>query len=348
MNELALEMKRGWDERATEDARWYINTVRRAQSEEEFDATGHHEVQCQIVDALPLLTGGRAPQELRLLEIGCGIGRMTKHLAALFGEVYAVDVSAQMIQQAQQRLRQLPNVRLFETNGQDFALFPAQSFDVVFSAYVFQHIPSAAIIRSNIVDGWRVLKPGGVFKFVTNGITDPAYLNSRKDSWNGDVFPEADLRALVREQQAQLLGLYGEETQYCWTLLRRRLTTAPPASRQENLQIVLAGHVDNLRQTEIEVNSERAYVTLVVRGSFSEWDDAASVVAEIGGQAILPRYVGPLGANVRDLLPAQTNAADQLLQVNLRLNPALPRGATPLRLRFHDGATAVTDALSLK
>jgi ubiquinone/menaquinone biosynthesis C-methylase UbiE len=286
-----------------------------------------------------LLTGGRDPRQLRLLEIGCGIGRMTKHLAAIFGEVFAVDVSAEMIRQAQTRLQGLTNVRLFETSGQDFMLFPDQSFDVIFSAYVFQHVPSAAIIRSNLVDAWRVLKPGGVFKFVTNAVTTEEAPDP-KDSWNGATFPEAALRQLTDELGAQLLGLFGEETQYCWTMLRRRVQAQPPA-RTQLPQVVLCGHADDLARTEISRSGARPYLTLVLAGEFSEWDDAASISIELAGETISPRYAGSPGANVLALLPS--HAAERLFQVNLRLPTELPLGELPLRVHFADGSsTAAT------
>lgn len=337
MNQQAVEMKLDWDQRAAEDARWYINTVRRQQTEEEFDASGLHEVQCQIVDGLALLTGGRDPRQLRLLEIGCGIGRMTKHLAALFGEVYAVDVSAEMIRQAQARLQGLQNVRLFETSGQDFTLFPDQSFDVIFSAYVFQHIPSAAIIRSNLIDAWRVLKPGGVFKFVTNGVTTAE--SSPTDSWNGAAFPETALRQLARELGAQLLGLFGEETQYCWTMLRRRVEAqAQRPIRTQMPQVVFCGHADDLAQPEISLSSARPYLTLVLAGEFSEWDDAASVNLELAGHTILPRYAGAPGTNVLASLPSDD--AEALFQINLRLPTELPLGELSLQVQFADNASS--------
>jgi len=54
------------------------------------------EVERLVRADLPLLTQGVIPR-LRLLEIGCGIGRMTRALAEIFGEVYATDVSGEMI-----------------------------------------------------------------------------------------------------------------------------------------------------------------------------------------------------------------------------------------------------------
>src|SRR5262245_1136477 len=92
LQNLVAAMKRDWDDRARENAKWYINTIKKDQSDLEFDASGKPEVN-NFVLADPLLRAGRELKRLRMLEIGCGIGRMTKHLAEAFGEVYATDVS---------------------------------------------------------------------------------------------------------------------------------------------------------------------------------------------------------------------------------------------------------------
>ena len=43
---------------------------------------------------------GKDPKQMRVLEIGCGAGRVTRALASVFGEVYAVDISGEMVRQA--------------------------------------------------------------------------------------------------------------------------------------------------------------------------------------------------------------------------------------------------------
>src|SRR5262249_61690077 len=130
-------MKRDWDDRARENAKWYINTIRKDQSDDEFYSTGRPEVQ-KFVLSDPVLTKNRDLKELRLLEIGCGLGRMTKHLAEAFGEVHGTDVSAEMITQAGQCMRDYANVFLYETSGVDFTELPDDYFDMIFSVYVFQ------------------------------------------------------------------------------------------------------------------------------------------------------------------------------------------------------------------
>src|SRR5262244_981862 len=161
IEQFVAVMKRDWDERARQDAKWYINTLRRQQSEAEFDQTGVVEVDRLVLADLPLLVRGRNPRALRLLEIGCGAGRMTRHLAETFGEVVGIDVSGEMIRQARERLAGIENVQLYETNGFDFANFPDGHFDLILSIYVFQHVPSIDVIESNILAAWRGLAPGG-------------------------------------------------------------------------------------------------------------------------------------------------------------------------------------------
>jgi ubiquinone/menaquinone biosynthesis C-methylase UbiE len=347
MDRHLSEMKLEWDKRAAEEAKWYINTLSRNQTDEEFDASGLVEVERLILSELALLTGGRNAKDLRLLEIGCGIGRMTRHLAGIFGEVYGVDVSAEMICQAKARLQGLDNVSLCETNGVDFALFPEAFFDLAFSAYVFQHIPSAEIIASNIVDALRALKPGGLFKFVVNAMSDEAFLQSQKDSWIGDAFPEQRMRRLALEAKAQLVGLTGAETQYCWVMLRRRQTASPPARRKEVPEIILCGHADQLDLPAIQLNGERPYLTLVLAGEFNEWDDANSVTVQIGAQQLLPSYVGALGSNVIECLSAQAGLTEKnLLQINVKVVGDLPGGETEVSVRFFD--SVVSDSRSIK
>ncbi|HYE72009.1 MAG TPA: class I SAM-dependent methyltransferase, partial [Blastocatellia bacterium] len=140
--DYAHEMKRDWDERARQNARWFINSGRHRQSaqimpsEEELCAQGRDDSKHLLLDHLPLLLPGSDLKSLRIFEIGCGIGRMTQTLAENFSEVYATDISSEMLKLAHERLHNHKNVRLFETNGLNFADLPDNFFDVVFSAYV--------------------------------------------------------------------------------------------------------------------------------------------------------------------------------------------------------------------
>jgi len=84
-NDFSNLMKKDWNERAAEDAFYYIHSAKRNQTEEEFDASGKESVDSLIVSDLSVITSGKEPSAMKVLEIGYGIGRMTKHLAAIFG-----------------------------------------------------------------------------------------------------------------------------------------------------------------------------------------------------------------------------------------------------------------------
>lgn len=333
LQDLAYLMKHDWDDRARQDAKWFINTLRLYQSEEEFDQTGAFEVQRLVMVDLALLAGGRDPGTLRVLEIGCGAGRMTKHLAAVFGEVIGVDVSGEMIRQARERLATVANVQFYETTGVDFPMLADESFDLILSAYVFQHVPSASVIRTNLNDAWRVLKPGGVFRFQTNAITAFDFEELEKDTWTGADFPEAELRRFAVQKDAQLISIVGAETQYCWTTLRKR-TRPAPQSLATDLKIIAFGRADDFSIKTVPASGERAHLGLIVSGLKLQDADANNVFVEINGRRVLPQYVGQAGQAGFD------DPAMKLAQINQQLPAGLPAGKAEVRVVTATGETA--------
>ncbi len=326
LQDFAYLMKHEWNDRARQDAKWFINTLRLQQTEEEFDQTGAFEVHRLVMVDLPLLTGRRDPKTLHVLEIGCGAGRMTKHLATVFGEVTGVDVSGEMIRQARERLAALGNAQCYETSGVDFSMLADESFDLILSAYVFQHVPSAAVIRSNLDDGWRVLKTGGVFRFQVNAITAFNFEELEKDTWTGADFPEAELRRFAVEKNAQLISLVGAETQYCWTTIRKRKVWDKLENCPTIPEIIAFGRADDFIIKAIPASGERAHLGLIVSGLKLEDADANSVFVEINGQRCLPQYVGPAGQKGFD------DPAMNLAQINQQLPVGLSAGEAEVRV----------------
>lgn len=341
------EMKRDWNQRAEENARWFINTLKIEQTEEEFDLSGRQDFNGLIYCELPLLTGRRDPKTLRVLEIGCGIGRMTRYLAEVFGEVHGVDVSGEMIRQASARLANVPNAFFREGNGSDFSGFPDNHFDFVFSAYVFQHVPSFEVIRSNIRDGFRVLKPQGIFKFVTSAVNNEEYLRTKKDTWSGHPFTETDIRALAKELGAQLMGVVGDGTQYCWTLLRKPSEQDAEELLSATPRIITAGRADNLADPYLSPRNGDIYLGLILDGVAHRQVDVESLIVELGGQRLVPCYVGPVGIpaehlmRVRELYPGY----DRQVQMNVKIPVALPAGEVTLRVTLPDGR--VSDGVTI-
>jgi SAM-dependent methyltransferase len=96
------------------------------------------------------------------LDFGCGVGRIVIPLSARSGEVYGVDVSRSMLEEARKNLlaRSIGNVRLVESDDGLMRL-EGRKFDFVHSVIVFQHIPVQRGMRifEKLLDH---LKPGGV------------------------------------------------------------------------------------------------------------------------------------------------------------------------------------------
>jgi ubiquinone/menaquinone biosynthesis C-methylase UbiE len=159
---------------------------------------------------------GRDPRRMRIVEIGCGAGRLTRALAAIFGEVHAVDVSGEMISQARQTTAALPNVRLYVNNGADLSVLPAIRFHFAFSFLVFQHIPEQSVVETYIRDAHRVLEAGALFKFqVESGAPN----RGRGDTWYGASFTEEELRAMAVRCGFEPRYAHGAGTQYCWAFI---------------------------------------------------------------------------------------------------------------------------------
>ena len=165
-------MRRDWDRRARENARYYVATDRSNWTDEEFFASGEKELADTVLNDMDNICQGRDPASMRVLEIGCGAGRVTRALAGVFGEVHAVDVSGEMIAQARSALAGLPNVFLYQNNGMDLAVVPNAPFDFAFSVIVFQHIPSFAVIESYFREAARLLRPGALFKLQVHGLPE--------------------------------------------------------------------------------------------------------------------------------------------------------------------------------
>src|SRR5580704_19522317 len=92
-------MRQAWDTRAQTNLLYSIDAQNRHWAVEDFYARGP-ELVAEFVD--PVLEAlGVDPAGLRVLEIGCGIGRLFAALAERFGEVWGTDISHTMIEYGQ-------------------------------------------------------------------------------------------------------------------------------------------------------------------------------------------------------------------------------------------------------
>jgi SAM-dependent methyltransferase len=297
-------MKDDWNSRALENAKWYINTVGVKQTDEEFFSSGLEELNKWWLPDFRRAFPDRDLRALRVFEMGCGIGRMTSHLADVFGEIWAVDVSGEMIAQAKTRFGHLKNVRWVETEGVSLAELPDEYFDLGFSIYVYQHMPSKQAIAHNISAAHRKLRPGGLYKFHTNGTENSEYEALDKNTWVGAAFPEKDIRELSVSLGAQLRSIQGSGTQYCWATLRRPNQPGPRSSASPAITIRDARRAGSVEIGAIPIEGDEARISLLVNGADHDYADCNNLALTIGSVHAQPDYVGPVVAGSSDLFPA--------------------------------------------
>ena len=206
-------MRADWNDRAGEDAYYYVAFGRREQNDDEFAATAE-----DLVKGLAL-EFKRLPGREAALEIGCGPGRLMRPLSRHFTEIHGVDVSDEMIKLARERLRNTPNAHPHHSSGSDLARFPDEKFDFVYSFAVFQHIPSREVVFNYLREAWRVLRLGGILRCQMNGL--PPH-SKQYDTWSGVRIAPDEIAQFAREQDFQLLVVEQIWTQYMWITCRKR------------------------------------------------------------------------------------------------------------------------------
>ena len=217
--QLSSKMRSDWDQRARENAQFYVNTASAEWNDADFYETGERTIAEEILTDMGNICQGTAPEQMKVLEIGCGAGRLTRALSKVFGQVHAVDVSAEMIQVARTKLADRPNVQLYVNNGVDLSVLPPMTFDFAFSFIVFQHIPSLEVIASYCREVAARLRPGGLFKFQVQGYKE---MTESHDTWLGVGISEQEAQRLAQDSGFELRYSYGAGTQYYWLWFFKR------------------------------------------------------------------------------------------------------------------------------
>jgi len=163
MTSLAA-LRNAWEDLAEEDAlgailtdpsrtggRWDLS---------EFMQTGEVEIET----VLGHLAGIKREPDVRgtALDFGCGVGRLTQAMASRFAACIGVDISMQMIRNAE-ALNRYTHCSYQLVTGTVLP-FAAGTFSFIYSNIVLQHVPRKYAVEY-LREFGRILKPGGILVF---------------------------------------------------------------------------------------------------------------------------------------------------------------------------------------
>ena len=122
---------------------------------------------------------------LKFLEIGSGTGSLTKFIALAFpkAQITCLDLSHEYLKLAQENLKNFKRINYTQGPGEKTD-FKSDSFDAVFSCFLFHELPSA--VRSELCnEAYRILKNKGIY-----GCVDSLQYNDDPEfNWALDQFP---------------------------------------------------------------------------------------------------------------------------------------------------------------
>lgn len=240
-------MRRDWDARARENPRAYINWPDVPNEEDAFFASGRADYARYVTPFLQKMNFD--PRGKHALEIGCGIGRLARRFVDEFAQYTGVDVSPEMIAQAQKF--HLPRAEFRAVSGGGLEGAADASADFVFSFAVFQHVPDREAVVNYFRETARVLRPGGLFRlhmkglwtarmgsllleagrslnprFARRGWRRVPFLRVRHlDTWQGMSFTLPEARRLCAELRLEMLDVEAPWTIMQWIGGRKRLDT---------------------------------------------------------------------------------------------------------------------------
>jgi SAM-dependent methyltransferase len=224
-----------WDERAKENAYFFVDS---RLDYADPDIPGFWEQGEKDIDVfLDALEASIEPGDT-IVEIGCGVGRLTRPLSDRATQVVAFDISSEMLALAGKNLADRDNVRLVHGDGASLAGVDDACADACVSHVVFQHIPDPEVVLAYVRDIGRVLKPGGWAGFQVS--TDPTVhrpqgrmrnlVNSVRGrgprgqsdpAWLGALTDLDELERVANDAGMDVEHVWGRGTQYCLVRLRR-------------------------------------------------------------------------------------------------------------------------------
>lgn len=130
-------------------------------SRDDFFATGVIEIDALLAC---VETKGLARSRRRALDFGCGIGRLTQPLGAIFDEVHGVDIAPSLIEAADRRNSHGHRCRYHLNDTNDLKIFRDNQFDLILCMRTLQYM-EPRYARRYLAEFVRVLDYWGALVF---------------------------------------------------------------------------------------------------------------------------------------------------------------------------------------
>ena len=131
------------------------------------DFEAHARARYQLEPYIHEFAGFAQSAGQRVLEVGVGMGADYLEWLKAGAQATGVDLSSISIERAKRRCEMAGLTPDLRVSDAEHLLFPDDTFDVVYSYGVMHHSPDTP---QCIREAWRVLKPGGALRIMTNDI----------------------------------------------------------------------------------------------------------------------------------------------------------------------------------
>jgi Methylase involved in ubiquinone/menaquinone biosynthesis len=209
------DLQKNWDALGKTDPLWAVYSDPQKKGNRwdaaEFFETGSKEIDF-IMKHLKSL--GVEIAHDKALDFGCGVGRLTRSLAAYFNNVVGVDIAPSMIELAKKYASNSPSCDFYLNQNDDLALFGDSTFDLIYTNVVLQHM-EPVYSRRYLAEFIRILKPGGLLVFqLPSELVEPASLRHWISSSAPNVLRRAYSkirRVITNSPQIEMYGIRKEK-----------------------------------------------------------------------------------------------------------------------------------------
>lgn len=146
------------------------------------------------------------------LHIGCGIGRVEKYLSKRVLKCFGVDIAQSMIEKAKKNVK-AKNAYFYASDGSTLP-FPDKYFDLIYSLFVFQHMPTG-LFEDNIKEVNRTLKRNGKFFFQIPLDEKSAMPKPNKTNpWLMRYYKFSEIKNLLEKNELKIIKTYSNFENY--------------------------------------------------------------------------------------------------------------------------------------